>query len=144
MRLYGNVTKCPDLQWNGNRYVCRLTLLPEPLGDRYRKELYVGAGCCCGLNTWRKEVRERKPEELESWPVEKQAPPIEIPPIMQTFLAAMGRQMLCGDLLWLTCHSWKHMLIKQGRTEEDAEALFNLALHYLTSNRDRFTKDFMG
>ena len=36
------------------------------------------------------------------------------------------------------------MLIKQGRTEEDAEALFNLALHYLTSNRDRFTKDFMG
>ena len=54
--LYNNgLEKCPELIWNGERHVCGLMLLPDPLGHQYRKELASGEGCCSSLNSWRYE-----------------------------------------------------------------------------------------
>jgi len=50
---------CPSLIWSveSNRYLCQLALdEPEKIG----KELYIGAGCCMGLNSWRRNVRLRE------------------------------------------------------------------------------------
>jgi hypothetical protein len=44
---------CPELEWNGERYVCKQAFEP------YAKILGIGLGCCSALNTWRKNVRER-------------------------------------------------------------------------------------
>lgn len=52
-RIYGPISECPKLRWNGERYVCELVELPGQLGEDYRKELHIGAGCCAGLNSWR-------------------------------------------------------------------------------------------
>jgi hypothetical protein len=115
--------------------------LPEPLGGQYRAELHAGAGCCCGLNSWRKDVKERDTSEANRSPINLQP---EIPPMMQMFLTALSREFVSGDTLVLTCSTWKEELIKSGRTKKEAEALFKLALHYIAEQRHRTIKDFMG
>lgn len=49
--------RCPALTWSDDdsRYYCQLAL--EDI--RFAREVYVGAGCCSGLNTWRREVKNR-------------------------------------------------------------------------------------
>lgn len=54
--------KCPGLVWDEEkkRYWCKLVLDTEATGDRsISSELSIGEGCCCGLNTWRRDVRRR-------------------------------------------------------------------------------------
>lgn len=51
-------SRCPSLQWNGKRYVCEL-MMDTKYGEMYREKLYAGAGCCSGLNSWRKDVKKR-------------------------------------------------------------------------------------
>ncbi len=55
--------RCPELYWNGSRYLCRVMDLPRT-GDYYRMELRAGAGCVTSLNPWRVEVRERTDDEM--------------------------------------------------------------------------------
>jgi hypothetical protein len=55
--------RCPELFWNGKRYVCRMMDLPR-MGDFYRDQLQVGDGCASYLNPWREEVRERREDEI--------------------------------------------------------------------------------
>ena len=50
-RVYGIVARCPALFYQGGRYWCRLCY-----ETRYREELAIGAGCCCGLNSWRDNI----------------------------------------------------------------------------------------
>lgn len=47
---------CSALVWDAeaNRYWCGLVLLGAP---EVAEALYVGAGCCCGLNSDRRNVR---------------------------------------------------------------------------------------
>lgn len=58
MYLYGNQEQCPDLQWDKeqNRYVCNLVVI----GHKNVEWLFIGAGCCSGLNTWRNNVQKRR------------------------------------------------------------------------------------
>ncbi|HRT26827.1 MAG TPA: hypothetical protein P5308_07420 [Syntrophales bacterium] len=55
---------CPELEWNGNRYVCRLLKTPGPMVFFYKEELQVGGGCRSYLNPWRKDIRPRTKEDL--------------------------------------------------------------------------------
>ena len=58
--IHGAQERCPELDWNGARYVCKLMQLPDPEGAFYRDDLYAGAGCCMPLfNDWRRDVKFR-------------------------------------------------------------------------------------
>lgn len=50
---------CPLLEWNGERYVCRLVMMEDRDGQFYRSMLWVGKGCRNYLNPWRSDVRPR-------------------------------------------------------------------------------------
>lgn len=52
--------RCPALKWNEERYICELA------SDHW-EGLHIGAGCCCALNTWRLDVRNRDEERMEEW-----------------------------------------------------------------------------
>ena len=56
--LYGNQEQCPQLQWDKekNRYMCNLVVI----GHKNIDWLYIGAGCCSNLNTWRMNVKPRR------------------------------------------------------------------------------------
>jgi len=50
---YGKRSRCPQLMWNGNRYVCGFAA-------QYFDSLFIGEGCCSNLNSWRREpLKER-------------------------------------------------------------------------------------
>ena len=53
---------CPELHWNGHRYICRLMQIEGRMGQFYRMELRCGNGCVSSQNPWRADVRERTPE----------------------------------------------------------------------------------
>jgi len=53
---------CPELEWIGTRYVCKL-MGDHPLADFYRLELQSGGGCRSFNNPWRQNVRPRTNEE---------------------------------------------------------------------------------
>ena len=57
---------CPELEWTGSRYVCRLMAPSHPLADFYRHELQSGGGCRSFNNPWRQEVRLRTAEEARA------------------------------------------------------------------------------
>ena len=44
---------CKALYWDGKRYRCFLA-------EDFKEELSIGEGCCSPLNSWRKEVKQRK------------------------------------------------------------------------------------
>jgi len=144
LRLYGTTTRCPALRWDtdGKRYACRLMQLPGVIGERYRAELYAGAGCCAGLNTWRKDVQPREGGEIGDRIVPVEANPI--PPIMQAFLRTLGQQMISSDVWALTCLAWVRELKKMGHSAEQAETLSALALAQMKSEQSSFMRDFMG
>lgn len=58
VKLYGK-DDCPALQWDGERYRCTLA-------EEYHAALYIGAGCCAALNSWRWDVQNR--DNLRSEP----------------------------------------------------------------------------
>ncbi len=57
---------CPELEWTGHRYVCRLMMQPGQMADMVKQELRSGEGCVSFNNPWRKDVRERTPEEAKA------------------------------------------------------------------------------
>ncbi|HOD35087.1 MAG TPA: hypothetical protein PLR20_05490 [Syntrophales bacterium] len=61
---------CPELQWNGRRYICKLMQIEGRTGSFYRMELRCGNGCV-SQNPWRRDVRERTPDEIAA--VEKKS-----------------------------------------------------------------------
>jgi len=58
---------CPELEWTGIRYICRLMAPANKLADFYRSELQTDGGCRSFKNPWRNDIRERK--ENEALPV---------------------------------------------------------------------------
>jgi hypothetical protein len=56
---------CPELEWAGARYVCKL-MGAHPLADFYRRELQSGGGCRSFNNPWRQNVRPRTDEEAKT------------------------------------------------------------------------------
>jgi len=57
---------CPELQWAGHRYVCRIMAQPGSMADFVKRELRSGEGCVSFNNPWRKDVRERTQEEAKA------------------------------------------------------------------------------
>ena len=62
-RIHGDKTPCPELMFEKGRYWCRWVmsqeLVSENAGIVAAKALNIDAGCCCGLNTWRHDVKDR-------------------------------------------------------------------------------------
>jgi len=58
LMVHGNNLQCPELLWNQekNRYFCNFVLKKEI----DITPLYIGEGCCCGLNSWRQKVQPRR------------------------------------------------------------------------------------
>ena len=56
--LHGNKTQCPELIWDKKkkRYFCNLVLKKE-INVKF---LFIGEGCCCGLNSWRQNVQPQR------------------------------------------------------------------------------------
>lgn len=137
-RLYPSAEKCPALKWNGKRHVCDLMELPGIVGEAYRKELYAGEGCCMNLNSWRYEpLQDRTPL----------ATPVlvnSIPSIMQTFLAALGKQWISNDTLQLAMYQYAAMLEQDGMAKDEAKAVANQCIEYMNNQKSKFVKEFMG
>ncbi|MFB3924515.1 MAG: hypothetical protein ACE14T_00545 [Syntrophales bacterium] len=55
---------CPELHWNGRRYICKLMSGTGRMADFYRRELQAGGGCRSHQNPWRDDIRERKEEAV--------------------------------------------------------------------------------
>ncbi len=62
-RATGDV--CPELTWNGKRYICRMMTLSDRMTAFYREQLQAGLGCRSYCNPWRSDVRERSKAELK-------------------------------------------------------------------------------
>jgi hypothetical protein len=64
---YGDI--CPHLIWSKDdkRYYCDVVMGDTDMAKRLGFELAIGLGCCCGLNSWRKDVKERNIRDEEKY-----------------------------------------------------------------------------
>jgi|GEM_PF-1245968 len=137
VRLYPTADVCPFLEWNGKRHICKLMLLPGEVGRSYRKELYAGEGCCASLNSWYyKPLKNRIPQN--------NVDDVEIPSVMQHFLASLGRQFISSDVIYLSLMDTKGRLEKNGWDEKDAITFIEKCLFYLKQQRRSDVEDFIG
>ncbi len=63
---WGGEDGCPELEWSDEegRYFCGVVKGAEgELKEQCSKELYIGEGCCCGLNSWRSDVQPRREKD---------------------------------------------------------------------------------
>lgn len=56
-----DIDKCPALVWDGARWRCKLALDGV---EGAKENLFIGAGCCSGLNTYQREQRVPTPGEV--------------------------------------------------------------------------------
>lgn len=138
VRLYPGAKICPQLQWSDedDRYFCGLMLIQGQLGEYYRKELYAGAGCCSGLNSWRRDVKKRSIADVSY------DNPLSME--FQIFLRCFASQFVGSDSIQLILAQFKHELIKRDYTEENANFFCSKIAHTISENRHSFMKDFMG
>ena len=138
-RLYPGAKTCPQLVWHDdlNRYMCGLMMIAGPVGDGYRAELHAGAGCCCSLNTWRKDVKRREPQ-LNRTAINP------IPEIMQVFIQSVSKEFMSSDKMILATHHMASQLIESGYAEQEVETIKNSIMHIFNENRSSFMRDFMG
>ncbi len=137
-RLYAETTPCPALIWNGERHVCDLMNLPGTLGDKFKKELHAGAGCCSNLNSWRREPL------INRIPPKTKVPDNPIPPIMQKFIRALASEMISSDKIALVLGTFARMLKKDGMPTEQIKVVLQNCVRYFNENRSKFMTDFMG
>lgn len=142
--IYGNgITECPALVWSKEkgRYLCDLVGKGNLVSALNEKRLYIGDGCCCGMNSWRNEVIPRREKDMEAAGL-----PMSLPPIFQLFLAGLGKEWtISGDKLFFVFSNFRALLIKNmGYSHEDATEIANLAIHYTTQSRSGKFDSFMG
>jgi hypothetical protein len=126
VRVHGPVDSCPSLIYRNKRYHCALCELPGALGERYREELSVGAGCCMSMFN---SDRENIPPPAEPMPekvMERQC---------RVLLRHLSRQFISGDAFWLAINAASQDLGEQWKEE---------ALRAVGEERPRMNKDFMG
>jgi hypothetical protein len=131
LRVFGPVTECPALAYNREekRYYCALCLKPDPIGARYREELYIGEGCCSPLfNTDRENIPPPVPEEFDKIQIDKQ---------FRSFLHQIGNFGMSGDLLWLLVDGTAREL---GFGKEWKREVFRV----IREERSSITDEFMG
>lgn len=141
-RLHGGgLTKCPHLEWTGERYTCQIMKGDSAIARRYREELAAGAGCCSGLNSWRKDVKPRRKEDDVAAIFLKKNP---LPMELQLFARCLGTQFVSGDTIYLACCAMKRELIIRGWKESDAVEYVERILACFKGNRSSNTEQFMG
>lgn len=139
VRLYGSgITECPKLVWNetAQRYFCDLMLIPGPVGDGYREELYAGAGCCCGLNSWRKDIRKRtgkKSDHINPLPL-----------LMQKFIGCMAKEYISDNTVYFVISRLRESLKDDNYSIDEINAITQNIVRIFQENRGSFTKEFMG
>jgi hypothetical protein len=109
-----------------------------PIPEGYREELAAGAGCCSGMNDWRRNVIPRR--EVDQHVDKKLFLTIE----MQVFIRAMASQFMSNDAFWLILHKFKAEMIRRGWTDEEAERYGRLMTNAYRQNKSKSTEEFMG
>jgi len=51
--IHGIISECPELEWNGERYICKII-------DLRRAQGLANEFCCMPENEWRSNIKERK------------------------------------------------------------------------------------
>lgn len=59
---------CPELEWTGERHICRMMNQSRGMGEMYRELLNVGLGCPSHQNAWRSHLRNRLGEKVNRNP----------------------------------------------------------------------------
>ena len=128
-RLYHTENPCPALIWSESdkRYICNLMTLPGKIGEGYKEELAEGAGCCSGLNSWRKDVKKRDPE--------KNFLTINIDPLFQTFLKTIGKGMISDTKIKLILCSFENELKIKGTPIDEVKEISKEIVHHIENNQ---------
>ena len=126
LRIWGKgVEKCPALAWDGKRYWCDLCRKPGQMGEDYRKELYVGDGCCCGLNSDRRNIP----------PPEEKVQEYRLQPETALLLRCLAAQFCSQDAIYLA------LLMAEKKLGPE----FTIAsLNVLKEGRPGYVDSFMG
>ena len=136
-RLYPNATICPQLIWTENRYVCGLMQLSGIVGESYRKELYAGEGCCCGLNSWRHDIKKRVPEMERS-----SLNPL--PKLLQMFVISLAKEFVNSDTIFLILLDFKKQMENEKYDPEEIDSIMKTMSHLFSNGRHPMIKNFMG
>lgn len=138
-RLYPGARSCPQLLWieEDNRYKCGLMMIAGPVGQGYRAELYAGAGCCSGLNSWRQDVKKRDHLDMDlTWN------PLD--PLFQTFIKCFANNFVSSDVVVLTVGMMEKPLKEKGYSEREIAHIKTIILHQFRQNRMSFMEGFCG
>ena len=133
VRVYGSKGEgaCPGLKWDveKKRYWCALCQAPHRLGESYREELSVGAGCCSPLfNEDRKNIPPPQKNEMEEMTY-------TLPKEVQVLVSALAQEWVTSDLLFLTFKRATHML---GGDDRFFVACMQIAQQQRASHIERF------
>ena len=138
LRLYPSAKVCPQLLWSeeDNRYYCGLMQLPGLIGESYRAELYAGVGCCSNLNSWRRDVKRRTPDE----DISLEAP---IDQICQYLVRSLAEEMISQDVISLSFGNWNSKLVKAGYNKNHVDRIIQYATHVYNENKSSMFKSFI-
>ncbi len=142
-RIYGNgVILCPALKWDEKckRHYCKLCNISGELGRQYRIELYVGAGCCANLNSWRRETL------INRINIKGNAKKYvnQIPHELQIFLKNLGQEFISINAISLALSSTKEDLMENGWDVNKAEMFCMQVMHQIKQSKSTVNKNFMG
>jgi len=147
LRQFGNQhlddkETCPALVWDGKRHICDYMVnerFTDALRERIKDTLHAGAGCCQGLNSWRREpLQDRTVKNVKK---EFQS---NIPPIMQKFIAALAGQFISGDCMAIILIQFKHMLENDGMPVDEVDNLVNEIKFKFSQGRSSMSEALMG
>jgi len=144
INVHGVHDICPSLIWNADkqRHECKLIDLPGVLGEKFRKMLFIGEGCCSSLNSWRREKNRNRIEEKQK---EIKLRRVSISSEMQELCASLGKQFISSDVIILTVLNFKNIMMKKhGWDEHFAEIYSNKLLHYISQQRSSISENFLG
>jgi len=138
-RLYRSADHCPQLLWmeEEGRYKCGLMLIAGPVGLGYRAELYAGAGCCSGLNSWRKDVKKRDRLDKNSY-----WNPLD--PVFQIFLKCLSGNFISSDAMKLTMIHMAEDLRTRKYTDREITHIQSMVVKSFRQNQSSFSKGFIG
>jgi hypothetical protein len=138
-RLYPGADHCPQLLWmeEDKRYKCSLMMIAGLVGEGYRKELYAGEGCCSGLNSWRKDVKQRDRLDRDNY-----WNPLD--PIFQIFLKCFAANFISSDSIKLIIIQMAERLKLKGYSDKEIIHIQTTISQMFSQNQSSFMKGFMG
>lgn len=144
VRLYGNSYPCPALTWSEleQRHYCNLCQLPRAVGEAFREELCINAGCCSNLNSWRREPLQNRTliKKVTSLSIQS-----DIDKYFQIFLSCCGTPfLLTEDTLFLLLNHFKYKLNQQGMPSDKIQNLMDQIIYYIYENKDNQFRSFTG